>query len=42
MVNSNKSLSATFTALFKDPVNAERAYKLALQKGCKKKKILIF
>ncbi len=41
MVNSNKSLSATFTALFKDPVNAERAYKLALQKGYKKEDINI-
>jgi hypothetical protein len=41
MVNSNKSLRATFTALFKDPVNAERAYKLALQKGYKKEDINI-
>jgi hypothetical protein len=41
MVNSNKGLNTTFTALFKDPVNAEKAYNLALQKGYKKEDINI-
>jgi hypothetical protein len=32
----NENLNTTFTALFKDPVNAEKAYNLAVQKGYKK------
>jgi hypothetical protein len=41
MVNSNEKLNTTFTALFKDPVNAEKAYNLAVQKGYKKEDINI-
>ena len=41
MVNSNENLNTTFAALFKDLVNAEKAYNFAIQKEYKKEDINI-
>ena len=42
MKNSNENSAQLFTVLFKDPINAEQAYNLALQSGYKKEDINVF